>query len=167
MFTTLNIYYMNIIMLYHIHNKTWAPHAVTTLVCQGPSFYLKFLVKRGQNLKNIAFIFMPLALQPHLSWWTGIPIHLAMGYVKVFTRLRRSRNHNSSTFSSTSSNSVLNGPTWTGKRHAHLLSVINLSTKFHWNPAISCWETVRKRISDGRTDNVKTISPDDFKIGRG
>ena len=39
---------------------------VRMLVCQGPSFYLKFLVKKGHNSKTMAFRFMPLALQLHL-----------------------------------------------------------------------------------------------------
>ena len=44
---------------------TRAPNAVPTLVCQGPSFYLKFLVKKGHNSKNISFRVISLALQPH------------------------------------------------------------------------------------------------------
>ena len=45
---------------------TKAPHAVPILVCQGPSFYLQFLVKKGHNSTNIAFRVMPLPLQLHL-----------------------------------------------------------------------------------------------------
>ena len=33
---------------------TRAPHEVLTLVCQGPSLYLKHLVKKGHNSKTIA-----------------------------------------------------------------------------------------------------------------
>ena len=42
-----------------------ASHAVPTL-CQGPSFYLKFLVKKRHNSRNKAFKVMPLVLQLHL-----------------------------------------------------------------------------------------------------
>ena len=38
-----------------------------TLVCQGPSFYLKILDKKGNNYKNIALRVMPLAMQLHLD----------------------------------------------------------------------------------------------------
>ena len=41
-------------------------HAVPTLVCRGPSFYLKFLAKKGHNSKSIAFRVIPLVLQMHL-----------------------------------------------------------------------------------------------------
>ena len=34
---------------------TKVPHAVPTLICQGASLYLKFLVKKGHNSKSIAF----------------------------------------------------------------------------------------------------------------
>ena len=48
------------------YNKTRAPHAVLTLICHGPTFYLKFLVKRGDNSKIRAIIVMSLALQLHI-----------------------------------------------------------------------------------------------------
>ena len=42
-----------------------APHAVPTLVCQEPLFYLKCLGKKGHNSKNIAFRVMLLVSQLH------------------------------------------------------------------------------------------------------
>ena len=36
------------------------------LVCQGPSFYLNILVKKGHNPKNIALRVIPLVLQLQL-----------------------------------------------------------------------------------------------------
>ena len=36
------------------------------LICQGPSFYLNFLSKKGHNSKIIGFRVMPLVLQLHL-----------------------------------------------------------------------------------------------------
>ena len=77
------------------------------LVCQGPSFYLKFLIKKERNSKNIAFRVMPLVLPLHLIMMRkyskfGVDnifnIVLVMGYIKGFAR-RRSSNQNSSTFS--------------------------------------------------------------------
>ena len=53
-------------MTNHLAYHTRAPHAVPTLACQGPSFYLKSLVKMGHNSINIAFRVMSLALQLHL-----------------------------------------------------------------------------------------------------
>ena len=35
--------------------KTRESHAVPMLVCQGPSFYLKILVKKGVLLQNYSF----------------------------------------------------------------------------------------------------------------
>ena len=40
--------------------KTRALCAVPLLVCQGPSLYLKCLVKKGHNSKTIALKVMPL-----------------------------------------------------------------------------------------------------------
>ena len=38
----------------------------------------------------------------------------------------------------------MNGPTWTWKWYAYLLLILNLSTKIHWNPVISCCEITQK-----------------------
>ena len=43
-----------------------AQHTVATLVYQGPSFYLNFKLKKGQNSKIIAFGERPLVLLLHL-----------------------------------------------------------------------------------------------------
>ena len=47
-----------ILVMLNFHSKLKVPQltvdAVPTLVCQGPSFYLKFLVKTGHNSKTIA-----------------------------------------------------------------------------------------------------------------
>ena len=45
---------------------TRAPPAVPMLICQGPSLYFEFLVKKGHNSKTIPFRVMPLVLQLHL-----------------------------------------------------------------------------------------------------
>ena len=44
-------------------NKSIVCGGMPTLVCHGSLFYLKFLVKKGHNSKNIAFRVKPLALQ--------------------------------------------------------------------------------------------------------
>ena len=41
-------------------------HAVPMLVCQGTSFYLKYLVEKGHNSKTISIRVMPLVLLMHL-----------------------------------------------------------------------------------------------------
>ena len=46
--------------------KHRVPHVIPMLVCQGPSFYLNLLVKKGHNSKNIAYRVMLLVLQLHL-----------------------------------------------------------------------------------------------------
>ena len=46
--------------------ETRALHAVPTLLCQGSSFYLKYLGKKGHNSNNITFRVMPIVLQLHL-----------------------------------------------------------------------------------------------------
>ena len=86
------------------------PHAVPTLICHGPSIYLKFLVKKGHHSKTIAFRVMPL-LQLHLVMMSNYSrfgvdtfnTFCVMGYIKVFAwhqwwQQRWSSNHNSSTF---------------------------------------------------------------------
>ena len=68
---------------------------VPTLVFQGPSFYLKFLVKKGHNSTNMAFRVMPLVLQLHLVMMSKYTKFGAvdtfntfreMGYINVFAR---------------------------------------------------------------------------------
>ena len=82
------------------------------LVCQGPSFYLIFLVKKGQNSKNTPFRVMPPVMQLHLimiSKYSKFGVDTfntfwAMRYIKVFAwqqqqqQQRWSSDHNSSTF---------------------------------------------------------------------
>ena len=53
------------VIFYH-YNQTSAPHDVLTLLCQGPSFNLKCLVKMGHNSKIVAFrvMFTCLAVAP-------------------------------------------------------------------------------------------------------
>ena len=70
---------------------------------RGPSFSLKYLVKKGHNSKNIAFRVMPFALQLHLVMISkyskfgvdSFKIIWVMGYIKVFARRQRLwRHHN-------------------------------------------------------------------------
>ena len=63
--------------------RTWAPHAVTTFVCQGPSFYLKFLVKRGVTPKLKLSELCPLSCNCILSWCQQI-LQVWCGYFKYF-----------------------------------------------------------------------------------
>ena len=55
------------------YNKQKHLYAVPKLVCQGPSFYLNYLVKKGHNSKTIAFRVMPLVLQLPLVMKNNIP----------------------------------------------------------------------------------------------
>ena len=91
---------------------TWrrATHAVPTLICQGPSFYIFFLVKKGHYSKTIAFRVMPLVFQLHLvmmrkyskSGVNTFNTFWVMGYIKDFPWCQRrcSTDQNSLTFSS-------------------------------------------------------------------
>ena len=59
------------------------------LVCQGSLFFLKFLVKKGHNSKNIAFRVMSLVLQLHLVKMSKFGVDTfntfwVMGYTKLF-----------------------------------------------------------------------------------
>ena len=58
--------WMKLYIKYTRIHKSRALHAVPTLVCQRPSFYLKCLVKKGHNSKNIVYWVMPLVFQLHL-----------------------------------------------------------------------------------------------------
>ena len=72
--------------------KTRALHAVSTLICYGPSFFIKSLVKIGHNSRNIAFIVIPLVLQLHLVMlskyskfgFDTFNTFWVMGYMKLF-----------------------------------------------------------------------------------
>ena len=57
------------------------------------------------------------------------------------------------------SNSVLNCPIAMCRWYAHLLMVVVLLSKFHWNLLSSIHKMTRKRKRDGRKDDAKTISP--------
>ena len=96
--------------------KTRAPHAIPTLVCQGQSFYLKYLVKKGHNsriLQEYSFQSYATGLATTTCndelvfqvWCWYLNTFWVKGYIRVFARRRqqqrrRSSNHNSSTFSS-------------------------------------------------------------------
>ena len=75
-----------------MNNTSRALHAVSTLVCQGPSFYLKLLVKKGHNSKTTAFRVMRLVLQLHLVMMSKYSMFnvdtfntfCVKGYIKVF-----------------------------------------------------------------------------------
>ena len=89
-----------------INNKSTA--CSTMLICQGPSFYLKLLVKKGHNSKNIAFRVMLLVLQQHLvmmskyfqGWWSDtFNTFWVKSYITVLMMMTSS-DHKNSTFCS-------------------------------------------------------------------
>ena len=83
---------------------------ILTLICQGPSFYLKCLIQKGHNSKKLSELFA-LLCNCTLSWWISIPslvlIPLILLHKSFCTttklrkrrwRLWRSCHHNTSTF---------------------------------------------------------------------